>query len=190
MAVLALVTERRCKICTFPHRDQIDQLLELRSKREQDADGRNVNLDYVLEKAAELGLPNPTAENVKTHWRRHCKSVDEVTKEAVNEAVSAAFRELASEFADEGPLDADNFPDRMLRIFEIEMQRKLGEGEGLPITLDQAAKLIDVKTRRRHNDSVNLLLSGMAAGLTKALDLGPKPLEIEAEIVEEGEVVE
>ena len=113
MAVLKIASVGRCKLCKHPKRDEIDAWLEKRSNGEV-VDGNRVNLEYALARLAELGVENPTEDNVKNHWKKHCEKVAddalaeqaqreaEVEAELKNEALAVMERILGKDWREKG----------------------------------------------------------------------------------------
>jgi hypothetical protein len=172
MPVVAAKTELRCKLCRHERRAEIDELLLRRSRREQDDEGRNINLGYVLGRLGEWGVENPTEENVKVHFRRHCEviSENELAEQAKLEAeldaeIGEEARRLAEEY--EGRDDADSYLELVRRIGQLRLLAELRRGGVPSVTVDQARAVVDAQTRRKHNERVNTLLElqGLAMGL-------------------------
>lgn len=169
MAVIALKTEQRCKLCTHPQRPLIDSLLEQRSDRSKDSTGTLVNGEYVQEKLKELGVPNPTRENMSVHWRKHCQKVTGQTGEEMGEEQAQALEELLA------ILDSDEYPDTMdgslQRLFALGMAEiGLRIRRGLPsgISPDQLKWVAGELTRRHHNETQADLLQALADGMGHA----------------------
>lgn len=188
MAVLPTKTEHRCKICRHPERFAIDALLELRSTRARNPDGSTVNLAYVLEQMSALGVENPTAENVKLHWKNHCTYVrdeDVGVVDGVAGEIEEMARSLGAEFEEDGAANADTLPDRAIRVFDLYLTSELKRGRMPKITWDQVRAMIDTKTRRRQNERITDLLDLAAHASTVALGLYEQPAELGSEEIED-----
>ena len=192
MPILALKTEPKCKLCRHPERPAIDELLAKRSGHEKDADGNRINLEYVQAKLVDLGVVNPTAENIKIHLRRHCELITPESERQIEElagSLEAEARRLGEEFDLAGAATADTLPDRVIQLYDLWMRAELRQGRIPKITPDQVRAMIDTKTKRRHQESITDLLSLNAAALTGAYGL-TRPAEIEASPDEIAEEVE
>lgn len=191
MAVLALKTEPRCKICRSAHREEIDALLERRSKLESDADGKRINLQYVLARLTELGVPNPNEENIKSHWGRQKHSF--IISEAEEKEQATALDDLKSEMlatldASDGTVDGD-----LRAIFKLGMHRIRGRimrGEDPGVSVEHALKASAELTKRRDNEVKQELLGALTAGIVKSIAPASPPKQIEGAEVIEGEAVE
>lgn len=75
MPVNPVKSETRCKVCASEHRAEIDALLEKRAAHDKGEDGKVVTQSVVLARMAELGIDNPTKENITVHWAKHCEVV-------------------------------------------------------------------------------------------------------------------
>lgn len=197
MPVLATKTELRCKLCAHPRRPEIDALLERRSKRERDEDGNNINVDYVRGRLREMGVPNPTAENIKVHWKKHCEVITsrelDVRQEAAIETVEKAKR-------GELEVSADEFLDFVIAQGFAEAEARILLDGRAGVTIDQALKAVEAKTRRRQEEAQADLLRSLGGGIQrvfgvvedaarKGLD-APKAEIVEGEAIEEAELLE
>jgi hypothetical protein len=169
--VQAIKSEGRCKLCKHPQRAEIDQLLLWRSLREKTADGTAINLGYVLAWLADAGVENPTEENVKGHWKNHCRTVQE--QEAEEQA--ADFHEkyeqyLRGEFEFE---DVDEGLRFLWSMYVRDQKKRAAQGEPLGLTHDHAVKLADSMTKRKSAEATQTLLGALggaiAASAQKAL---------------------
>lgn len=189
MAVLQTKTVASCKICSSDHRAEIEALLELRSLRKLDADGKRVNAEYIYAAMREWGIENPNLENLKTHWRKHCEIVSNEEAEQVEQALSelnAGMLELID--GADGTVDGD-----LLTIFKLGMKRIRGRvlrGEDPGVSVDQAMKAAAELTKRSHNEAQRGLLEALGGGIMVALSQPHSPRQIEGAEVVEGEAVE
>jgi hypothetical protein len=191
MAVLAIKTEPKCKLCQHSHRPEIDLLLEKRSKGEVDADGNKVNEEYVLAKLTEWGVVNPNKANLTGHFKRHCEVVTDDEAAQVQQELSELNQQmLAAMDESDGSIDGD-----LRAIFKIGMKRIRGrilQGQDPGITLDHALKSSAELTKRSHNEAQRELLGTLGAGLAQALMAPVRPRQIEpaGEVVIDQEPVE
>lgn len=194
MAVLPTKTEPKCKICQSEHRAEIEALLERRSNREKDDSGKLINLEYVLAQMEAWGVPNPNAENVKSHWRPasdkgHCQIVSE--DEA--KEFGTDMDELRSEMLDildgsDGTVDGD-----LRVIFKLGIKRIRGRilrGEDPGVSVDHALKASAELTKRQDNEVKHQLLETLGAGMTQALAQRKEPKQIEGAEVIDAEATE
>lgn len=196
MPVLPIKTEPKCKLCKSADRAEIDALLEKRSRREQDPGGNQINEAYVLERLAEWGIPNPTAENLKNHWKKHCQVISEgdalrgEEADAKRDAAAIAVfeRVLGPEWETVTPT-----PEQILELqralFPFQIRRDLEAGRPLGITWDQVRSGIDSSTRRRQEENTGKLIGALAGGIAQALGSKPEQPAIEGAVVEDAEVV-
>jgi hypothetical protein len=192
MRVIALKTELRCKLCKHPDRAYIDELLSKRSQRLTDpVTGAQINLDYVLDALRELGVSNPTEENVKNHWKKHCSLVDDAEAEAEErregelqeEAVRIFERVLGPDWRDRSP-----GPDQVLELqralWAHKLHLELRDGKLPDITQDQILKNVGEQSRRRQDEAARELLGSLTGAIGAAMvkTVLPKPepvLELE-----------
>lgn len=189
MAVLPLKTEPKCKLCSHPNRGEIDALLEKRSNGESDDKGRRFNADYVLEILAGWGVKNPTLENIKNHWQKHCEVVSATEAAEVENALSELNQEMLAILDEsDGTVDAD-----LKALWKLGMKRLRGKilrGEDPGVTLDHQLKASAELTKRAHNESTRELLGTLGAGLAAALSQPPQPKQIEGAEIIDVELVE
>lgn len=183
MPVVQTKTEPRCKLCRHPARTTIEHWLERRSLREEDERGERITLAYVLDRFRELGVENPTEDNIKAHWGKHCELVadDEAARLGEVEAeIAEQARRLAAEY--EGRDDPDSHLELQQRIGHLRLLAELKRGELPKVTVDQSRAAVDSKTKRRHNEKVDQLLELQGVALTRAIGLAGPP--IAGELVE------
>jgi hypothetical protein len=184
--------EPKCKLCRHDRREHIDQLLLARSMRQTDpATGQQINLQYVLDALRGLGVENPTEENIKVHFRRHVEVVDSAAADEMDKASEELFAELIEQAP--AHLTAANVAEWQIKLWMARELARLRSGEGPSITTDQAQQAQRILVQSRQNEAQEKLLGGMVGVLGAALrdrkQIESKPLEIEAEPVEEAEVV-
>lgn len=200
MAVLAIKTEPKCKLCKSAVRPQIDALLEKRSRREEDAGGNRINEEYVLTTLAEWGVENPTAENIKNHWKKHCEVVDgsliedadRVKAEQADARIKVVDRVLGADWREVTPS-----PEQILELeralFPFDVEVRILSGQPLGITFDTVHRGIDSSTRRRQEENTGKLIGALGQGIAAALGQKSEQPAIEApvdsEAVEDAEVV-
>lgn len=183
--VVATRTVVRCKLCSHPQRSAIDQLLLRRSDGESDEEGDRINLAYVRAKLAEWGVPNPTEENVKNHWQKHCEKVSqEVAVRNEEKAVEVIEKVKSGDTSD--LMTPDQFLDFVIAQSGAEAAMRIEADGKANITIDQGLKAIEVKTRRKADDGVNKLLTEVGKGiagamLKRALPDGPPAADLELE---------
>jgi hypothetical protein len=169
VAVIASKTEPKCKLCQHPQRTEIDALLEQRSSRATDENGVQVNGDYVLARLGEMGVSNPTRENLSVHWRKHCERVTGSKGDQLEEEQAKALDELIA------ILDSDEYPETMdghlQKLWDLglaEVKRRIMRGDSSGITLDQMRWIAGERTRRQHNESQSDLLAALTGGIAIA----------------------
>jgi hypothetical protein len=187
VAVRQIKSEKRCKICASPDRIEIDRLLELRSVGEK-IDGVRVTGDYVLARMGELGLRNPTLDNLKAHWKNHCEVVSDELVGQLEGAVTAALEAL-----DQGAtVDPDAALDRIVAAGMAEIEQKIRNGQKVGISVDHILKAIDSKTRRGHTEAQSELLRSLGGGIESVFKkaLGGGEQKQLPEVVEDAEFEE
>jgi hypothetical protein len=193
VAVQAIKTEDRCKLCRHDRRVEIDELLEKRSLRKKTDDGAPINLAYVLAQLAEWGVDNPNEDNVKIHWRKHCRQVSDEKA-----AAELAEREDLIQKILDGEIPLADIDESMRLMFTLgveEIKGRAARGERTGITIDHLVKFADTLTKRRHNEKTEQLMSALGGAVALAFggaatgELPPAPDEIAGELIEEGELV-
>jgi hypothetical protein len=194
VAVLAVKNEPLCKICKSDKRADIDAILELRSLLTRGPNLPNGkkgpflwNLEKVLKQLGEWGIPNPTEENVKTHWRKHCEVIKGEAVEAAQHAALVKIEELRA-----GGKHAD--PDEVLRtivtLYNEELLERIARGEKSGIPGDLMMKAQQELTKRAHSETQNELLSLFGKGMSAAVKViqdGPRAVPQIEEPVEDAE---
>jgi hypothetical protein len=188
MGVLAIKDEPRCKLCSHPKRHDIDALLERRSNREQDEAGNQINAEYVLRILGDWGVTNPTEENLKVHFRKHCEVVSSeevaVAQGAVLLAVEQAQREGVV-------VDVNADLDWLWMVWMLEIRERVARGEKSGLPVDFGLKVAAEKTRRSHNESQDELLRALTGGMAVALgQRKTAPMLPSPEVVEDAEFSE
>lgn len=162
MPVRAIKDERRCKICRSEKRTQIDALLELRSNAGRDENDVRVTAVYVTERMKEWGIANPTLENIKIHWQKHCEVVSDEMAANLDAAVLRAV--MAGE-----QVDVDTALRTMYTIGFTELTEKVKNGQKSGIGPDLLVKISDAITRRKTSDAQSELLNAVGGGIRAAL---------------------
>jgi len=166
MPILATKTELKCKLCSHPLRDDIDALIEKRSKRE-------INLAQLLEKlAGDLEVDNPTKENVQTHLRKHCRIVTEEEYAAEGqhaEALKTRIAEICEKEFGSGWQDRILTNDEYLTFVRIcsqwDMWLRVQSGEKTGATIDHGLKAVGEGTKRKHSEAEDAMKKGIGAAL-------------------------
>lgn len=198
MAVFASKTEPKCKLCRSDKRPEIDTILELRSdltRGPDTADGKKGELLWtaakVLAQLAEWGIVNPTEENIKTHWKKHCSRVRSDVLEAAQNATLVKIEELRN-----GGQHAD--VDDNLRLvgtlWREQIMARIARGEEVQISHQDMLKAAAELTRRAHSETQHELLTEFVGGMGRAMEAiaggHPAVKQIEGAEVIEGELVE
>lgn len=187
MSVIAIKTEPKCKLCRHEKRAEIDAILELRSnltRGPETEDGKKGELLWplsrVLEQLAEWEVPNPTEENVKGHWRKHCQVT---TSKAVAEAQEVSDEEIERILAGGAHADVDDSLRLVVSLWQAQVRQRAARGEAINISTQDMMKAAAELTRRQHNETQAELMSTFTQGLGLALGAQPKQIE-GAEVVE------
>lgn len=182
MAVLVIKSEPKCKLCQHPRRVEIDELLELRADRARDKDGNFTHTtDQVIAMLrADFEVENPTLDNLKIHWRKHCARTQATTAVAAQEA---AADKLIQILTGEVKVDVDTDLDRLWAIGLAEIEARISRGERSGITPDLMVRIAQEKGRRQHNEVTHELLTALTGGIGQALGQGVKQIG-RAEVVD------
>lgn len=161
MPAQAADTVLRCKLCAHEKRTEIDALLELRSKRQK-------NTKEVLAELEELGVENPTLDNIKGHLgqrgnKAHTVFITEEQQESTQEVREAALEGLKQRIASGEPVNADHVLDTLVHIGMTDLEARLRDGASSGITIDHILKAIGEKTKRKTNEAQDELLKGLGA---------------------------
>ncbi len=187
MAVVPTKTELRCKLCTSDFRTEIDALLEKRSNREFDEAGNRINEQYVMERCIEYGITNPTSDNLKNHWAKHCEVG---TAEAVTAAQTAQLDALEAILAGGDHANLDEALRTIVTLGVAGFREKVAKGMN-PITVDHVLKAAAELTRRSHNEAQQDLLESLIGGIGEALQPAKAPKQIGEAVIEvEGVLIE
>lgn len=202
MAVLAIGSHPRCKLCSHTQRPAIDALLEMRSRRQTDEKGENVNLDYVLRVLTEWGIENPNEDNVKNHWKKHCQLVDEADAakiegeaDALTEARVAVWERIFGEDWMTGSPTPEQILEWQRAEYLFTQYARVKAGKETGISHDQLDRAINTTTRRSSEEKADSLVKmlGEATGTALVNLSAAKRAEAEAavdvEVSEEAEVV-
>lgn len=205
MPLVVVKSEPKCKFCSSPYRDKIDEELALRSKLKgaPDEDGVKHDQDYILDYFAKLGVENPNMDNVRSHWGNEKKHsyFSHDAKVVHTEAIAAATREqlemvkkLLPEWPDKAPT-----PEQLLELqralFPFELMQKIRDGKPLGITWDQLDRGLNTATRRKSDEQAAGLIASLAGAIEESARTAGKAIDaaigekdelpiIDAEIVE------
>lgn len=187
MGVRVVKTEPKCRACTHPKRDKVDELLEKRSNRQTTPESFEAAL-------VALDAGDLKADSLKNHWRKHCEVISE-EEAAATEAITAAITEGLKEKLSRGEtVSPDDVLDAILAGGMAELEWKLEHDGKLGITVDHLLKAVGEKTKRKQNESQQKLLDALGGGIgmvfEKALGTPAKLPAIEAEVIEDAEVTE
>lgn len=174
MAVLPLKSEPKCKICSSPHRVELDDLLEIRSKR-GDLDGQRVNEAFVVEKMIGFGIPNPNSDNIRVHWRKHCRVIEDEVVEQAQAALVVRLQEMQENGVE---VDINKDLDLMWAIGMTELQERIARGDRSGISPEMLLKIAAEKTRRSHNETQDKLMGVLAGGIAHAISGGKNVIEL------------
>lgn len=196
MAVQAIKSEQKCKLCRHDRRAEIDVLLEQRSLRQKTEDGQVVNLAYVLEQLASFGVANPTAENVKTHWKKHCRQISDAKAEEEQARRDELIEKILS-----GEIPYADIDESMRLMFTLgveEIKERARRGERTGITIDHLDKFANTLTKRRHNEKTEEMMQALGGAVAMAIGgaratgelpaAHPDEVDGAGELVEDGEL--
>lgn len=171
MKVVETQSVQRCKLCSHESRTEIDQILLKRSLGEADDEGR-WNIERVLKALGELGVTNPTKENVTIHWRKHCEAVSEEVvqeREEAKEAVAARSMAMADEALGVGWRERVLSPDEYLILVRIAAQHdlalRMASGERTGATIDHGLKSVGEVTKRKSSEALDDVRKGIGAAV-------------------------
>jgi hypothetical protein len=112
MPVKVIRRDARCKICNSDHVVTIDDMLEMRY-RHQRIGKEVVQQRHVLAKMREVGIENPTIDNINTHSKKHIEFVD--TADEAEAPTSEQEQRLAIVVGELG----EGWEDKLLSIDEF-----------------------------------------------------------------------
>lgn len=177
MAVVAIKTEPRCKLCVHPRRPEIDALLERRSRGDLDDAGNRINSDYVEKTLIEWGVRNPNKANFTIHFGKHCEVLaDEQAVERERELTELNQDMLVALDESDGTIDGDLEAIRKVGMKRI--RKLVVEGKDPGITNDHLLKAVAEQTKRSSNDAARSLLGQLAGGLVQAIAGAHSPRQI------------
>jgi len=198
LAVRQVKVELKCKLCKHPLRHEIDRLLLQRSQRHVLADGTRVTGHYCVARFREMGVENPTHENLTTHWKRHCEVVDRNSEEEIKEAAMGRFLDLTEEELREMS-GLERLEELQIQGY-LEMQARAKVTGKLGLSTDQILRIEELRSRQRQSDAQTRLLGALGGGLAAAIEAAVKRPELpapapahpdlDAVVVREEEVVE
>lgn len=142
-------------------------MLEVRSNLGS-IDGKRVNLEYVFAQLTEWEIPNPTKENVTTHWKKHCEKVDGKTK-AKAEAATLAKVDSILERVAAGSVDVESDLDFLWSVGIEAVKDRIAQGMASGVTVDHLMKIAAEKTRRGTNEAQAELLKALGGGIGMAI---------------------
>lgn len=181
-----VATQMKCKLCSHARRPEIDLAIA-------DLANRAISINELLARLADIGVENPTYDNVKAHRKSHLELVPQAVAEAeadvegeLKRAALAIFeRILGADWRSATPT-AEQYLElvRALQVHELELKIRAGLPTG--ITVDQGLKSIGETTKRKHEEGQSELFKSLGAGLTGAFRaLGAKQqAELEPAVVE------
>lgn len=194
VAVRAVKQEGRCKLCKNPNRPEIDEWLLRRSFRHQMPDGQTVNFEFVVARLIELGVENPTRENLTSHWKNHCEVVTRTEQEAIDEAVKSLFEHYTPEQL--ASMSSAQLIELIQKQGILEIQAKVLTTGKSGITIDHVIRIEELKNRAKATEDQRKFLDALGGGIAGALaagfkkELPPAHPDLEAEVVRELEEVE
>jgi hypothetical protein len=173
VAVLAIQSAPRCKLCQHAKRSEIDALLERRSNGESDETGR-FNLQRILDilGSPEFDVTNPTKENVTVHWRKHCEKVEqgqvdemqEKKQELSTRALAMCEAEFGVDWQDR-VLSNDEYLIFVRICAQYDLSQKILAGEKTGATIDHGIKSVGESTKRKSNEALDEIRKGMGQAL-------------------------
>jgi hypothetical protein len=211
MPVIVVKTSRRCKLCQAEQREAIDAELEIRSNLNGKPDENGVvhNMEYVQKRLVELGVDNPTPDNIKNHWGNESKhsypaTIDEANAIALEvENLSEQQLEIVKRLLPDWP-EVTPSPEQILELqralFPFTLIQNIKAGKPLGITWDQVDRGINTATRRNSEEQAASLIGSLAGAIEESARTAGKAVDaalgkgeeehpvIDAEIVEPKEL--
>jgi hypothetical protein len=191
--VVTKKSEPRCKLCRSPQRAAIDLLLLRRSRGDVDGDGVKITGDYLLEKFAQMGVENPTKDNLTVHFGKHCEVVQAEERQANADELDDVFGELLSGAGTDIDVDASLRAVFKIGVKDLAAQYRNGT---LKIGISELRQIADTLERRRKTDAESDLMRTFGRAMEGAMAAyvmeAPRPHGeiVEGEAIEEGEVRE
>lgn len=188
-------TEPRCKICTSPHRGEIEDLIALQQRRGSLDDGTRVTMDYIKALAPERWGFRLNDPNLTTHGTKHFKAGDPQVLANRHEDAKLQLQEQARR----GEIDrvaADDYLEQVIGIAAAKIK-----ADPNSVTVDHGLKAVAELTKRKSDDAQQRQFELAGLGLARALGVAdkladkiatPAPAALEPENAEvvEAEVVE
>jgi len=151
-----------------------------------DEQGNRINFAYVKKLVEEWGVVNLTEENVKGHWKLHCRVT---TSEAVEAEQDAAYERMIQILRGEFEVDVNTDLDRIWAMGMARLESRIARGEDPGITPDLMMKVAAEKTRRQHSETQDELIRMLTGGIQRHIGGGAKSIG-EADVVGELPVVD
>jgi len=206
MPVITVKTVSRCKLCSSPHRAEIDRELEIRSNLNGKPDENGVvhNIEYVLKKFQEdYGVENPSARNVQNHWGNSSRHSYPASKE---EAIAsqlegdkltndqlAIVKRILPDWPEQTP-SPEQILELQRALFPFAVIQNIKSGKPLGITWDQVDRGINTATRRNSEEQAASLIGSLAGAIEESARTAGKAVDaalgkpgdeiIEAEVIE------
>lgn len=173
---VAVLTNVQCKICTSPHRGEIEDVLVMQKLKETLPDGTRPTENWIVDNSKQLWGMQLNRSNIYAHYTKHFRmgSPEEMERRTQGE-VTQSLRELIDEHGLEAVQNVlpDVFLETVVGLGYENLKRNP------TVTVDQAIKAVDALTRRKHDEAQATLLSQVAAAVGKR-----RPRVVEAEVVE------
>jgi hypothetical protein len=186
LSVVPIKSEPRCKICNSTDRPELDELLLQRSRRHRLEDGSYVTEKVVLARMAELGIANPTVDNLRLHWKRHCEVVSRKHQEERDEEALKLLDGLSAE--DLLGMNRQQLVDLLMRQGIAEARVRASQTGKSGITMDHVLRLVELQIKEKGSEDQRRFLEAIGGGIARALGPGvphlPAGEVIEAEVVE------
>lgn len=165
MPYLQTKTEPKCKLCTHPEREAAEAIIAQQQERK-------ITQADCLAALAELGVENPTRDNIILHRKKHCQLVTaqemEAHKKLMGEHESKALDMCDKQFG-EGWQDRILTNDEYLTLLRIASQHdlvlKMQRGEKTGVTVDHGLKSVGEGTKRKQTEAESEMKLAMAHAL-------------------------
>jgi hypothetical protein len=208
--------EPKCKVCRSEVQSSVDNWIGKRKARHRIAGPDSERVSWkTVEKMTGVLMPEgtPSITAIRRHASSHIRVVVEGVEEPTDKgptiaAEAKAEREslvqaILARVQEGDPISSDEALDFVVQLGVSELATKVADGRQT-VSLEQLLKAIDSKTRRKSNESEDALLQAITGGIGAAFsgalrsqpgykelpqaDVDGEAVEVEAEMVEAGEV--
>ena len=168
--IRAVMSEPKCKICSHPDRKQADIFIYRQKMKDVNDDGEPFTANYLLTALAEMGIPNPSKENVLNHWRKHVEVPTKGQRAIERKAVSTILEKMSSDQI--LTMSRAELLDLMMRQGVLEAGHRLATTGKSGITVADVLKIAELQIREKGSEAQNEFLKALGGGIVAAVKNG------------------